>query len=67
MKVLLDACTPVQVGLALPGHDVRTAQKMGWGAVENGELLGIAVGMIPGFGRIFFPTKSSYHYSGRIF
>lgn len=31
MKVLLDACTPVQVGLALPDHEVRTAQKMGWG------------------------------------
>ena len=28
MKVLLDVCTPVQVGLALPNHDVRTAQRM---------------------------------------
>lgn len=42
MKVLLDACTPVQVGRALPGHEVRTAQRMGWGALENGELLGNA-------------------------
>lgn len=42
MKVLLDACTPLQVGRALPRHDVRTAQKMGWGAVENGALLGLA-------------------------
>ena len=42
MKVLLDVCTPVQVGLALPNHDVRTAQKMGWGDWENGALLSIA-------------------------
>jgi len=39
MKVLLDVCTPVQVRQALPGHDVRTAVKMGWGELENGDLL----------------------------
>ncbi len=39
MKVLLDACTPVQVRAALRGHDVRTAVKMGWGALANGDLL----------------------------
>ena len=39
MKVLLDVCTPMQVRFALAGHDVRTATKMGWGALENGALL----------------------------
>lgn len=39
MKVLLDVCTPVQVRFALAGHEVRTAVKMGWGGLENGELL----------------------------
>jgi hypothetical protein len=39
MKILLDVCTPVQARLALPGHEVRTAQKMGWGDLENGTLL----------------------------
>src|ERR1051326_8982825 len=39
MKILLDVCTPVQVRLALAGHDVKTATKMGWGALENGALL----------------------------
>ena len=39
MKVLLDVCTPVQVRLALPGHEVHTAVKMGWGELENGGLL----------------------------
>jgi predicted nuclease of predicted toxin-antitoxin system len=39
MKVLLDVCTPVQVRKALPGHQVHTAVKMGWGELENGDLL----------------------------
>ena len=39
MKVLLDVCTPVQIRNGLPGHEVHTAVKMGWGELENGELL----------------------------
>ena len=39
MKVLLDVCTPVQVRQALPGHEVLTAAKMGWGELGNGDLL----------------------------
>ena len=39
MKVLLDVCTPVQVRLALQEDAVHTAAKMGWGELENGELL----------------------------
>jgi hypothetical protein len=39
MRILLDVCTPVQVGRALPGHEVHTAVKMGWGELENGDLL----------------------------
>lgn len=39
MKVLLDVCTPVQVRNALPNHEVRTAVGMGWGQMENGDLL----------------------------
>jgi hypothetical protein len=42
MKVLLDVCTPVQVRNAFPGHDVSTAVKMGWGELENGDLLAAA-------------------------
>lgn len=42
MKVLLDVCTPVQVRHALTAHEVRTAQKMGWGELENGALLAAA-------------------------
>ena len=39
MKILLDVCTPKQVRQALPGHEVHTAVKMGWGELENGDLL----------------------------
>jgi len=39
MKILLDVCTPKQVRQALPGHEVHTAYKMGWGELENGDLL----------------------------
>ena len=42
MKILLDVCTPVQVRRALPEHEVWTAVKMGWGGLENGELLAAA-------------------------
>ncbi len=42
MRVLLDVCTPVQVRLALAEHEVQTAVKMGWGELENGELLRVA-------------------------
>jgi hypothetical protein len=39
MRILLDECVPVQIRNALVGHDVSTAQKMGWSGIGNGELL----------------------------
>ena len=39
MKILFDECVPVQARNALVGHDVSTAQKMGWSGISNGELL----------------------------
>ena len=39
MKVLLDECVPVQVRLALPGHEVASVPRLGWGSISNGELL----------------------------
>jgi hypothetical protein len=35
----LTVCTPKQVRQALPGHEVHTVVKMGWGELENGDLL----------------------------
>ncbi len=39
MKILLDECVPLQVRLALPNHEVATAQRMGWSGISNGDLL----------------------------
>ncbi len=44
MKVLLDECVPLQVRNALHGHEVATAQQMGWGGISNGNLLAAAEG-----------------------
>lgn len=39
MKVLLDENLPHKLRLELPGHDVFTAQYMGWSGLKNGVLL----------------------------
>ena len=44
MRVLLDECLPRRLKRDLVGHDVTTAQEMGWASKSNGELLGLAAG-----------------------
>ena len=39
MRVLLDACVPKGLRKSLAGHEVRTTPEMGWGDLDNGELL----------------------------
>jgi hypothetical protein len=39
MRVLLDACVPKGLRKSLSDHEVRTAPEMGWGDLDNGELL----------------------------
>jgi hypothetical protein len=39
VRILLDECVPIQVRNALAGHDVSTAQQMGWRGMSNGQLL----------------------------
>jgi len=39
MRVLLDACVPKGLRRSLPGHEGRTASEMGWGDLDNGDLL----------------------------
>lgn len=39
MRVLLDTCVPRPLRKLLPGHEVSTAQEMGWDALENGDLI----------------------------
>ena len=41
MKLFLDENLPHRLRLALSGHDVFTAQFMGWAGIKNGQLLGL--------------------------
>jgi hypothetical protein len=42
VKVLLDECVDWRSGRDIVGHDVKTAGRMGWTAIKNGELLALA-------------------------
>jgi hypothetical protein len=42
VRILLDECVDWRLSRAIVGHDVRTAQQMGWTAIKNGELLALA-------------------------
>jgi hypothetical protein len=39
MKILFDSCSPRPLRNHLVGHEVTTAQELGWEALKNGELL----------------------------
>jgi hypothetical protein len=43
VKILLDECVDRRLSRAMIGHDVKTARQMGWAAIENGELLALAL------------------------
>ena len=43
MKVLLDEMIPVDLRLALTGHDVYTVTFMGWKSKQNGELMQLMI------------------------
>ena len=42
MRVFLDECVDWRLSRDVSGHDVKTAQQMGWAAIKNGELLALA-------------------------
>ena len=42
MRILLDECVDWRLSRAIVGHDVKTAQQMGWASIKNGELLVLA-------------------------
>jgi hypothetical protein len=42
MQILFDQATPVPIRSFLEGHMVRTAARMGWDRLQNGELLNAA-------------------------
>jgi hypothetical protein len=44
MRILLDHCLDWRHERDLPGHEVKSAAEMGWGALKNGNLLAEAEG-----------------------
>lgn len=42
MRVLLDECVPWPMRKVLAGHVCTTAQRMGWDAITNGDLIRLA-------------------------
>ena len=44
MRLLLDACVPKGLGEHLSDHEVRHAPAMGWGDLDNGDLLDAMAG-----------------------
>ncbi|HEX4499307.1 MAG TPA: hypothetical protein VIE43_26780 [Thermoanaerobaculia bacterium] len=44
MRVLLDECVPRPLKRELSEHAVSTVVEMGWGGIENGELLALIRG-----------------------
>ena len=42
MRVLIDACLPVQLKQYLGANEVRTARELGWQFKKNGDLLAAA-------------------------
>ena len=42
MRVLIDACLPVQLKQYLSSSEVKTARELGWQNKKNGDLLGLA-------------------------
>ena len=49
MKVLLDSCVPRPLRQFLGGHQVSTAQEVGWGHLKNGDLLSRTEGSFDAF------------------
>lgn len=42
MKIVFDKCVPRPLRRHLPGHEIRTAEEMGWGTLVNGDLIAAA-------------------------
>ena len=42
MKILIDECVPRPIIKFLVGHIAKTAQEVGWGVYNNGQLLRLA-------------------------
>ena len=49
MRLLLDECVDRRLARDITAHTVFTVVDLGWGGIQNGELLGRAVGLVDAF------------------
>jgi predicted nuclease of predicted toxin-antitoxin system len=42
LRILLDECVDWRLARELPGHEIKTVQRMGWLSAKNGVLLALA-------------------------
>ena len=43
MRILLDACVPKRLAAEITGHDISSAHELGWGDLDDGQLLDVMV------------------------
>jgi hypothetical protein len=65
MRILLDACVPRGIRKSLPGHEVRTAPEMGWGDLDNGDLLDAMNGRFDALVTVDKGIPHQQHVTGR--
>ena len=65
MRILLDACVPRGIRKSLPGHEVRTAPEMGWGDLDNGDLLDAMNGRFDALLTVDKGIPHQQHVTGR--
>lgn len=65
MRVLLDACVPKGLRRSLSGHEVQTAHEMGWGDLDNGDLLDAMQGIFDALVTVDKRLPSQQHIKDR--
>lgn len=65
MRVLLDGCVPQGLRKSLSGHEVRTAPQMGWGDLDNGDLLDAMAGLFDALVTVDKGLRHQQHVKGR--
>lgn len=65
MRILIDECVPRKIKWSFPAHDCATAQEVGWGGRQNGDLLALAEGKFDVFLTVDKGVRYQQNLSGR--
>ena len=67
MRILLDACVPRGLRGRFPRHEVSTAHDLGWGSLDNGDLLDAMAGRFDVLVTVDKGLPKHQHIVGRAF